>query len=82
MVGWHRRLNGHEAEPAPGGSGGRGGLCAAVHGVTRVGHDWVTEHRHEMGPWPLSTSTLYFPGIPFVLLKVWKNLEGGLTIHI
>ena len=33
LVGWHHRLNGHESEPAPGDSDGRGGLCAAVDGV-------------------------------------------------
>ena len=33
MVGWHRRLNGHEFEQAPGDGEGQGSWCAAVHGV-------------------------------------------------
>ena len=82
MVGWHRRLTDMRLSQLQEAVEDGEAWCAAVHRVIRVGHDWVTEHRHEMGPWPLSTSTLYFTGIPFVLLKVWKNLEGGLTIHI
>ena len=35
MVGWHHQLNGHEFEQAPGAGDGQGGLCAAVHGVTK-----------------------------------------------
>ena len=32
----------------------RGARCAAVHGVERVGHDWVTEQQH-------GEHTAYFP---------------------
>ena len=35
MVGWHHRLNGHELEHAPGVGDGQGGLCPAVHGITK-----------------------------------------------
>ena len=31
VVGWRHRLNGHEFEVGD----GQGGLCAAVHGVTK-----------------------------------------------
>ena len=43
MFGWHHRLNGHEFEYTPGLVMDRGAWCAAVHGVTRVRHDWGTE---------------------------------------
>ena len=33
MVGWHRRLNGHEFEQTPGDGDGQGRLMCAVHGV-------------------------------------------------
>ena len=33
MVGWHRRLNGHEFEQAPGDGEGQGSLACSVHGV-------------------------------------------------
>ena len=35
MAGWHHRLNGHEFEEALGVGDGKGGLYAAVHGVTK-----------------------------------------------
>ena len=35
VVGSHHQLNGHEFEQAPGAGDGQGGLCAAVHGVTK-----------------------------------------------
>ena len=35
MVGWHHRLDGHEFEQALEVADGQGGLCAAVHGVTK-----------------------------------------------
>ena len=35
MVRWHHRLNGHEFESTPGVGDGQGGLCVAVHGVTK-----------------------------------------------
>ena len=41
MVGWHHRLNEHEFEQAPGDGEGREAWRAAVHGVTRVGHDFL-----------------------------------------
>ena len=34
-VGWHHRLDGHEAEQAPGVGVDREARCAAVHGVTK-----------------------------------------------
>ena len=42
MVGWHHQLDGHELEQALG-VGDRKAWCAAVHGVAKVGHNWVTE---------------------------------------
>ena len=39
MVGWHHQLNGREFEQAPGDGEGQETWHAAVHGVTRVGHD-------------------------------------------
>ena len=39
MVGWHHQLNEHEFEQAPGDGEGREAWRAAVHGVTRVGHN-------------------------------------------
>ena len=43
MVGWHRRLDGHEFEQTPGDGEDRAAWCAAVHGVansrTRLS-DW------------------------------------------
>ena len=44
MVGWHHRLSKHEFEQAPGDGEGQGGLCAAVHGVTKR-HDYATEQQ-------------------------------------
>ena len=35
MVGWHHRLDGQESEQTLGVGDGRGGLHAAVHGVTK-----------------------------------------------
>ena len=35
MVRWHHQLNGHKFEKTPGVGDGQGGLCAAVHGVTK-----------------------------------------------
>ena len=35
MVGWYRRLNGHEFVQAPGIDDGQGSLRASVHGVTK-----------------------------------------------
>ena len=35
MVGWHRRLNGHESEQTPGDSEGQGAWRAAVHGLSK-----------------------------------------------
>ena len=42
MVGWHHWLNGHECEQTLGAVKDREASCAAVHGVTKVGRDWVT----------------------------------------
>ena len=40
MVGWHRRLNGHEFEQTPGVGDGQGSLeCFDSWGHKRVGHD-------------------------------------------
>ena len=39
MAGWHHQGNGHELEQTLGGGEGREARCAAVHGVTKVGHD-------------------------------------------
>ena len=47
MVGWHHRLNGHEFEEALGVGDGKGGLHAAAHRVTKVGHNLVTEQQQE-----------------------------------
>ena len=38
IVGWHRRLNGHEFEQAPGDGEGQGLVCCSPWG-RRVGHD-------------------------------------------
>ena len=35
IVGWHHGLNGYEFEQALGVGDGQGGLCAAIHGVTK-----------------------------------------------
>ena len=35
MLGWRHQLNGHEFEPALGGSEGQGSLRAAVHRVAK-----------------------------------------------
>ena len=43
MVGWHQWLNGHECEQTPRDSEGQGSWHAAVHGVTKSGHDLVSE---------------------------------------
>ena len=43
MVGWHRWLQGHEFEQAPGVDYGQGNLeCCSPWGC-RMGHDWVAE---------------------------------------
>ena len=42
-VGWHQWLNGHECELTPWDSEGQGSWHAAVHGVTKSGHDLVSE---------------------------------------
>ena len=39
MVGWHRRLNGHEFEQAPGVGDGQGSLAWCSRLGRRVGHD-------------------------------------------
>ena len=43
VVGWHHQLKRHEFEQAPGDSKGQGSGHAAVHGLQRVRHNWVTE---------------------------------------
>ena len=45
MVGWHHRLNGHESEQTRELVKDREALRAAVHGVTKSGHDGVTEQQ-------------------------------------
>ena len=40
MVGWHRQLNGHEFEEAPGVGDGQGSpACYSPWGLQRVRHD-------------------------------------------
>ena len=39
IVGWDHGLDGHEFEQALGVGDGQGGLCVAVHGVSKIGHD-------------------------------------------
>ena len=43
MFGWHQQLNGHEFDQAPGVGDGQGILHTAVHGVAKIGHEWVTK---------------------------------------
>ena len=44
MVGWHRQLDGHEFEQAPGIGDGQGSLaCCSPWGCKESRHDWVTE---------------------------------------
>ena len=43
MVGWHRRLNGHDFEWTPGVGDGQGGLACCSPWGCRVGHEWATE---------------------------------------
>ena len=57
IVVWHYRLNGHEFEQAPGDGKGQGMWCAAVHGVTRVGHDLVTEQEQRKTPQRVHSNT-------------------------
>ena len=45
MVGLHHQLNAHEFEQTLKDNKDREVWCAAVHGVTRVRHDWVTEQQ-------------------------------------
>ena len=54
MVGWHHRLSKHEFQQAPGDGEGQGGLCAAVHGVTKR-HDCATEQQQHC-KWKAITS--------------------------
>ena len=35
IVGWHHGLDGYEFEQALGVGDGQGGLCSAIHGVTK-----------------------------------------------
>ena len=44
MTRWHPRLNGHEFEQTLGDVKDRDAWHAAVHEVTNMGHDRVTEH--------------------------------------
>ena len=43
MVGWHRRLHGHEFDQAPEFGDGQGSRVLQFMGLQRVGHDWATE---------------------------------------
>ena len=43
MAGWHHRLDGHEFEWTPGVAMDREAWHAAIHGITKRRHDWVTE---------------------------------------
>ena len=45
MVGWHHQLNRHEFQQVPGDGEDREAWRAAVHGLQRVRHDWVTEQQ-------------------------------------
>ena len=45
MSGWHHQINGYESEQALGDGEDREAWCAAIHRVTRVGHDLATEQQ-------------------------------------
>ena len=48
MVGWHHRLNGHEAEQTSGDSEGQRSLaCCSLWGL-RVRHDLATEQQYTL----------------------------------
>ena len=49
MVGWYHRHDGHEFQQNPGDMKDRETWCAAVHGVTNVRYDLVTEQEEEQG---------------------------------
>ena len=64
LVGWHRWLDGHEFEQAPGVSDGQGSLgSCSPWGSQRVGHNWETEQL-----------TYVNNGFPFPFLGTWSNL--------
>ena len=45
MVGWHHQFNRPEFQQVPGDGEDREAWRAAVHGLQRVRHDWVTEQQ-------------------------------------
>ena len=50
MVRWHKRLNGHEFEQAPGDSEGQASLaCCSLWGHKELGHNWVCEQQQLVG---------------------------------
>ena len=57
MAEWHHWLDEHESEQAPGDGDGQGSRCAAVHGLQRVGQDWVAELNWW---WFLYLSTIFY----------------------
>ena len=69
MVGWHRWLNGHEFEQAPGFADGQGCLACCSPWGCRVRHNWVTELN-----WKLWSSGCYH--LPRWLLRNWGNARS------
>ena len=76
MVGWHHRLNGHEFEPTPGDSEGRGSLACCSSWGRRVRHDWATEQQHNV-----MKSSHFLEGSAYVTTLPWREMKTSKALQ-
>ena len=91
VVGWHRRLNGHESQQAPGNGEGQGSLTCYSPGGAKS-QTWLSEQQQQfwlqsgerdesLWLWSLWQQMLYFYGISYLCLNLpnWKGKERKIS---